>query len=310
MLNAFFDQPVGSVGLAWEAVCYLRNYGVRHVGEIPRFEWSNPGRLGIDRLFGEHHLLTSVDPWSLGWRPAYLRDPAVRATLMLPSTMAFRDRGVWDPHPLEIEWNNDCEVEMRPYVGQSIACLPKTNGRLDDRHTRTIQYALDPVPAYAAIHAAMHLPEDFADERGEETVPEVVAYRARKARACALYQAVFDRRDRTPPWDLQTWGGVIERRAEAECKLRSPIIAAALKAEGMSPHFFAVATRIDKVYFRKTKTVREFLSVPPGVLCNPGFGSQVPACLGFWGLNFGMTKEELDDLFGPEASAEGDAATA
>ena len=264
----FFDSPVESVGLGGKEVGYLRSYGVRYVGEIPRFAWVDPERLGIDRLFRSHHLLPTIDPWALGWRPAYLRDPAVRAALMLPSTLAFRDRGVWDPHPLEIEWNNDCEREMRPYVGQSIACIPKTNGRLDDRHTRTIQNALDPIPAFAGIHAAMHLPEDFADDRGEDTVPEVVAYRARQARARALLVATFNQerwapghmeelrpncvdsglpdryvRNRKRGSETYVRDDYKERMLMDEAKRRRGILVAALKGEGMSPHFFALANR-------------------------------------------------------------------
>ncbi|MEI6511550.1 MAG: hypothetical protein WCO25_05985 [Candidatus Uhrbacteria bacterium] len=321
----FFDKPVESVGLSERTVAYLRSYGVRFVGEIPRFEWSHAIGLGIDRLFRSQHLLPSIDPWSLGWRPAYLRDPAVRAALLLPSTLAFRDRGVWDPHPLETK-QDDCEVEMRPYVGQSIADLPKVNGRLEFRQARTIQYALDLVPAFVDIHAAMHLPEDFVDERGEETVPEVAAYRARQARARALLVATFDQKswapghteELRPNWvdglkypDRWISGKGMsfvrddykDRMILDEARRRREILAAVLKAEGVNPHFFALATRIHKVYFGKARTVREFLAIPREEFWQRWLSSDIPDHLAAWGLKFGMTKEELDDLFGPDLSS-------
>ncbi len=329
----FFDKPVGSVGLGQDAVRFLYGHGVQYVGEIPRLNWSDSRWFGIDRLFRSQHVLPTIDPWALGWRPAYLSDPAVRATLVLPSTMAYRDRGVWDPHPMEIECNNDCEMEMRPYVGQSIACLPKVNGRLEFRQAQTIQYALDPVPDFAGIHAAMYLPEDFADDRGEETVPEVVAYRARQARARALLVATFNQgswapghmEELRPNWvdslkypDRWISGKAMmfhrddhkERMILAEGKRRREILVAALRAERMSPHFFALATRIHKVYFGKARTVREFLSVPREEFWRKWLSSDILQHLEAWGLKLGMTKGELDELFGSETIPEGATATA
>ncbi len=308
---SFFDQPIESVGLIDEAVALLREHGIRLVGEILRFKWQYrfKGGENVHQLFLRRHIPVSTDPWSLGWRPAYLKDQAVLDALMLPGTLLFSDLNVWDPHPLRQMERLDNVVRewTTPYVGQSIAKKSKANWQLEQRDVVELQKMLDRVPALAStLHASMHLPEDFADGRGMDTVPTMVAYREREARATKLLME--ECRNSWEPMEIRqlrpVWGPT-KGEAEAERRRRSRALAAALKAEGMSPHFFAVATRLNRCYLNAVTTVREFLSKTPGEL---GYGWEsgrdVPDHLAAWGLKFGMTKEELDDLFGPDLSSE------
>lgn len=306
---AFFDTPVESVGLIEEAVALLRGHGIRLVGEILRFRWQFgfKGGDGVHKLFLKRRIPVSTDPWSLGWRPAYLADPGVHAALRRPGSLLLSHYNVWDPHPLQQQVHFNGRIEKTtPLVGQSIAGLATANGELKQYAAKELQTMIVRVPELGVLHAAMFVPADFpAADPDPRSYAPFVEYEERARRARVLLESTLGY-NLLEHYGLQpaTW---MRDKWKPEELRRREILIAALKAEGMSPHFFAVATRIDKPYFRNTRTVREYLRNTPASLFY-GYdsgGDKVPNHLAAWGLKLGMTDAELDELFGPDTAATG-----
>ncbi|NBS41339.1 hypothetical protein EBS80_01625 [bacterium] len=305
---AFFDTPVESVGLIEEAVALLRGYGIRLVGEILRFKWTFGFKGGDDvhKLFLKSRVPVSTDPWSLGWRPAYLADPDVHAALRRPGSILLSHFNVWDPHPFRQQTYFNGPVDhTTPFVGQAIAQLATANGELKQHEAKQLQTMIARVPELAVLHAAMFVPPEFpAAESDPRSHPPFVEYEERARRARVLLESTLGY-NLLEHYGLQPAVWMREKWKPEELRRRE-IFVAALKAEGMSPHFFAVATHIRKEEFRDTRTVREYLSrTPASLFYGYSTGSSPVNNLAAWGLKLGMTAAELDELFGPETVAAG-----